>query len=70
MLAVDEFVKGLGRTELAETDVILWFEVEKTAAFSGFAKVGSRKAVAIPKSMFVSRRILRWNTDRNVSVFL
>ena len=29
MLAVDEFVKGLGRTELGETDVILWFEVEK-----------------------------------------
>ena len=58
MLAVDEFVKGLGRTELGETDVILWFEVEKTAAFSGFAKVGSRKAVAISKIL------------RNVSVFL
>lgn len=70
MLAVDEFVKGLGRTELGETDVILWFEVEKTAAFSGFAKVGSRKAVAISKINVCVKADIEDGILRNVSVFL
>lgn len=68
--AVDEFVKGLGKTALGETDVILSFEFKKSDAFSGFAKVGSRKAVAISKVNVCIRTDVENGIMRNVSVLL
>lgn len=70
MTAVDEFVRGLGKTDLGATDVILWFEFPKTGARSGFAKVGSRKAVAISKINICIKADVEDGIMRRVSVLL
>ena len=46
---VDDFVEGLEKTSLGEREVILKFLVRKQNVLSGFAKVGTRKAVTISK---------------------
>lgn len=46
---VDDFVEGLEKTKLKDTEVILRFLVKKGEGISGFAKVGARKAVTISK---------------------
>lgn len=70
MKAVDEFVRGLGKTDLAQTDVILWFEFPKTDAISTFAKVGSRKAVVISKINVCIKADVEEGVLRHVSVLL
>lgn len=46
---VDDFVEGLEKTKLKDTEVILKFLIKKQERNSGFAKVGARKAVTISK---------------------
>lgn len=67
---VDDFMIGLGKTFLKETDVILWFEIKKSPAFSGFAKIGSRKSVTISKVNVCIRGEVESGILKKVSVCL
>lgn len=68
--AVDEFVTGLGKTSLGDSDVILSFEFKKSDAISGFAKIGSRKSVAISKVNVCIKTDVEDGILQNVSVLL
>lgn len=66
----DDFIMGLGKTSLKETDVILWFEIRKSPAFSGFSKIGSRKSVTISKVNVCIKAEAQSGVLKNVSVCL
>lgn len=67
---VDDLIVGLEKTTLSETDVILWFEIKKSTAFSGFSKVGSRKSVTISKINVCIKAEVQNKVLRHVSVTL
>lgn len=67
---VDHFVIGLEKTTLKPDDVILWFLVKKENAFSGFSKVGSRKAVTISKINACMKAEIQGGRFKNVSIYL
>ena len=67
---VEELVKGLGKTTLEDGDVILAFEFRKSDALSSFAKIGSRKSVAISKVNVCIKAEVEEGGLKNVSVLL
>lgn len=48
-LPLEEIIVDIGEIALGEKEALIYIEIEKSKEYSGFSKVGSRKAVTISK---------------------